>query len=75
MAVFQVSHAVQPLGSFPMAFAISACGAQFGIGIFMATALVAFAAFGAALDLRPPHGLTRGSRRPAAPGLLPSRAC
>lgn len=45
MAVFQVSHAVQPLGSFPMAFAISAYGAQVGIGMFMATALVAFALF------------------------------
>ncbi|MSP21974.1 MAG: MFS transporter [Dehalococcoidia bacterium] len=45
MAVFQLSHAVQPLGSFPMAFAIAAYGAQFGIGIFMVTALVAFALF------------------------------
>jgi MFS family permease len=45
MAVFQVSHAVQPLGSFPMAFAIAAWGAQFGIGIFMATSLIAFTLF------------------------------
>jgi MFS family permease len=45
MAVFQVSHAVQPLGSFPMAFAISAYGAQIGIGIFMVAALVAFLIF------------------------------
>ncbi len=46
MAVFQLTQAVQPLGSFPMAFAISAWGAQFGIGIFMVAALVAFTAFG-----------------------------
>lgn len=46
MAVFQLSQAVQPLGSFPMAFAISAWGAQFGIGVFMATALVVFVVFG-----------------------------
>jgi MFS family permease len=45
MAVFQLGQAVQPLGSFPMAFAISAYGAQFGIGVFMATALVAFGLF------------------------------
>lgn len=45
MAVNQVSNAVQPLGSFPMAFAISAWGAQFGIGIFMLSALVMFVVF------------------------------
>lgn len=46
MAVFQLTQAVQPLGSFPMAFAIAAWGAQFGIGIFMLTALFAFVGFG-----------------------------
>lgn len=46
MAVFQLSQAVQPLGSFPMAVAISMWGAQFGIGIFMVAALFAFIIFG-----------------------------
>ncbi len=46
MSVFQLSQFVQPIGSLPMAAAVEYWGAQFGIGIFMATALVAFAIFG-----------------------------
>lgn len=45
MAVNQMSHGVQAFGSFPMAFAISAWGAQTGIGAFMAMASVAFLVF------------------------------
>lgn len=45
MAVNQMSHGVQAFGSFPMAFAISAWGAQAGIGAFMAMASVAFLVF------------------------------
>ncbi len=45
MAVNQMSHGVQAFGSFPMAFAISAWGAQVGIGAFMAMAAVAFLVF------------------------------
>ncbi len=45
MAVNQMSHGVQAIGSFPMAFAISAWGAQIGIGSFMAMASVAFVIF------------------------------
>ncbi|MCC6238002.1 MAG: MFS transporter [Dehalococcoidia bacterium] len=46
MAVFQLSQAVQPIGSLPMAAAIEYWGAQVGIGIFMVTALVGFVLFG-----------------------------
>ena len=45
MAVNQMSHGVQAIGSFPMAFAISAWGVQAGIGVFMAMASVAFVVF------------------------------
>lgn len=45
MAVNQMSHGVQPIGSLPMAFAVAAYGPQLGIGMFMATASVAFVVF------------------------------
>lgn len=45
MAVSQMSHGVQAIGSFPMAFAIAAWGVQAGIGIFMAAAAVCFVIF------------------------------
>jgi len=45
MAALQMAHGVQPIGSFPMAFAISAWGAQLGIGVFMASATASFIAF------------------------------
>lgn len=45
MAVNQMSHGVQPIGSLPMAFAVSAYGPQLGIGMFMAAATVAFVVF------------------------------
>ena len=45
MATLQMAHGVQPIGSFPMAFAISAWGAQLGIGVFMASATASFIAF------------------------------
>ncbi len=45
MAVNQMSHGVQAIGSFPMAFAISAWGVQTGIGAFMAIAAVCFVLF------------------------------
>ncbi len=48
MAVSQMSHGVQAIGSFPMAFAIAAWGVQAGIGIFMAAAAVCFVIFIAA---------------------------
>ena len=48
MAVNQMSHGVQAIGSFPMAFAISAWGVQTGIGVFMALAAVCFVVFIAA---------------------------
>jgi len=48
MAVNQMSQGVQAIGSFPMAFAISAWGVQTGIGAFMAAAAVCFAVFIAA---------------------------
>ena len=46
MAVNQMAHGVQPLGAFPMAFAVSAFGVQTGLGIFMVAATVAFVVFG-----------------------------
>lgn len=46
MAVNQMAHGLQPLGSFPLAFAVSAFGVQTGIGSFMVTATIAFAIFG-----------------------------
>ena len=46
MAVNQMAHGLQPLGSFPLAFAVSAFGVQTGIGSFMVTATLAFAVFG-----------------------------
>lgn len=45
MAVNQMTNGVQPIGSFPMAFAISAYGAQLGIGAFMVAATIAFILF------------------------------
>lgn len=45
MAVNQMAAGVQPIGSFPLAFAISAYGAQVGIGAFMVAATIAFAVF------------------------------
>lgn len=45
MAVNQMTSGIQAIGSFPMAFAISAWGAQKGIGAFMLAATVCFIAF------------------------------
>ncbi|MDO9444447.1 MAG: MFS transporter [Dehalococcoidia bacterium] len=45
MAVHQMASGVQPIGSFPLAFAISAYGAQVGIGSFMVAATISFAVF------------------------------
>ena len=45
MAVNQMSFGLQAIGSFPLAFAISAWGVQAGIGLFMALASVAFVIF------------------------------
>ncbi|MQC48402.1 MAG: MFS transporter [Chloroflexi bacterium] len=47
MSVNQMAHGVQPLGAFPMAFAVSAFGVQVGLGIFMIAATVAFVIFAA----------------------------
>src|SRR5690606_26683099 len=46
MAVNQMAHGLQPVGSFPMAFAVSSLGVQTGIGSFMVAAAIAFAVFG-----------------------------
>lgn len=45
MALNQMAFGVQPLGSFPLAFAVSAWGVQVGIGVFMVTATIAFIVF------------------------------
>ena len=45
MALDQMAHGVQPLGSLPLAIVVSAYAVQFGIGAFMVTATVAFGVF------------------------------
>ncbi len=45
MAVNQMASGVQPIGTFPLAFAIATYGAQVGIGAFMVAATVAFLLF------------------------------
>jgi len=45
MAVNQMAHGLQPLGSLPMGFAVATLGVQVGLGAFMVTATVAFALF------------------------------
>jgi MFS family permease len=45
MAVWQMSHGLQPLGSLPMGLLVGAYGAQIGIGAFMITATIIFALF------------------------------
>ncbi|MDA0270690.1 MAG: MFS transporter [Chloroflexi bacterium] len=45
MAVNQMTHGIQPLGSFLMGVAITGVGVQMGIGLFIASATVLFALF------------------------------
>lgn len=45
MAVNQMSHGIQAIGSFPMAMAIDRWGVQSGLGAFMITATICFALF------------------------------
>ena len=45
MAVWQMSHGLQPLGSLPMGLLVGAYGAQIGIGSFMIAATAIFAIF------------------------------
>ena len=45
MAVCQIRHGLQPLGSLRMGLLVGAYGAQIGIGAFMITATVIFALF------------------------------
>ncbi len=45
MSVYQMVNGLQPIGSFPLAFAIAAYGAQAGIGAFMVAATFAFVVF------------------------------
>ena len=45
MAVWQMSHGLQPLGSLPMGLAVARFGPQLGIGMFMVAACVSFIVF------------------------------
>jgi len=45
MAVWQMSHGLQPLGSLPMGLLVAAAGPSIGIGSFMIAATVIFTIF------------------------------
>ena len=47
MAVWQMSHGLQPLGSLPMGLLVATAGPQIGIGSFMIAATVIFMLFAA----------------------------